>query len=130
MSTNDLLAACLSKINNAEKVYKKETEVQSTSKLIEGVLAILQKHDYLGSVDYTKTGGKSSAKVELLTHINNCGAIKPRFKVKVTEIERFEERFLPAKDFGLLVLSTPQGLMTHKEAKEKHVGGRLIAYCY
>jgi ribosomal protein S8 len=30
----------------------------------------------------------------------------------------------------LLIISTSKGLLTNTEAKEKNVGGRLIAYCY
>jgi len=44
--------------------------------------------------------------------------------------EKFEKRYLPAKDFGMIIVSTNQGIMTHIEAKEKGLGGRLLAYVY
>ena len=69
-------------------------------------------------------------KVELLGAINKCGAVKPRFTVKNNEFEKFEKKFLPAKDFGFIVVSTSQGIMTHIEAKQKSLGGKLIAYFY
>jgi len=31
---------------------------------------------------------------------------------------------------GLLIISTPKGVMTHEEAKKQKIGGRLIAYVY
>ena len=34
------------------------------------------------------------------------------------------------QNFGLLIISTPDGVMTNRDAKEKKVGGRLIAYVY
>jgi len=37
---------------------------------------------------------------------------------------------LPARDFGLLVLSSNQGVVSHREAREKKIGGRLLAYVY
>ncbi|MEM3026452.1 MAG: 30S ribosomal protein S8, partial [Thermoproteota archaeon] len=43
---------------------------------------------------------------------------------------KFEKMFLPAFNVGLLIVSTPQGLMTHSEAKSRKIGGRLIAYVY
>ncbi len=46
------------------------------------------------------------------------------------EFEKFEKRFLPAKDFGFLILSTSKGIMTHLAAKEKSIGGKLLAYVY
>ena len=50
--------------------------------------------------------------------------------MKKEEFEKFEKRFLPAQDFGILILTTNQGVMTHKEAKERKIGGRLLAYVY
>ena len=40
------------------------------------------------------------------------------------------ERYLPAKNFGILIVTTPEGIMTHREAKERGIGGRLLAYMY
>lgn len=130
MSNNDQLAACLSKIDNADKVSKKEVSVNGISNMIKKVLAILQKSNYLGKVEYEENIRGGRINIELVSNINHCGVIKPRFKVKFNEIEDFEKRFLPAKGFGLLVVSTSQGLLTNEEAKKKHIGGRLIAFCY
>jgi len=45
-------------------------------------------------------------------------------------MEQYIKRFLPARDIGILIISTSKGLMTHKEAMEKGAGGSLIAYCF
>jgi small subunit ribosomal protein S8 len=60
----------------------------------------------------------------------NYHAIKPRFPVKLENFEKFEKRYLPAKGFGHMLISTSKGLMLHEQAKEQKVGGRLIAYIY
>ncbi|MFT4303255.1 MAG: 30S ribosomal protein S8 [Candidatus Woesearchaeota archaeon] len=130
MVNNDPLSACLSKINNAEKVSKKNVEVSVVSNLIKSVLEILQKEDYIEGVDYAEIRNKISAIIKLKSQINKVGAIKPRFKVTYDDIEKFEQRYLPAKSFGLLVISTSQGLITNADAKSKKIGGKLIAYCY
>jgi small subunit ribosomal protein S8 len=39
-------------------------------------------------------------------------------------------KILPSRDIGLLILSTPQGVMSHKEALERKIGGVLLAYVY
>ena len=62
--------------------------------------------------------------------VNSCGAIKPRFAVKTTEWNKWEQRYIPSRDFGLLIVSTPKGIMTNRDAKGKNTGGRLIAYVY
>ncbi len=61
---------------------------------------------------------------------NECKAIKPRYAVKKNRFEVYEKRYLPARDVGILIVSTPAGLLTHKQAKEKGIGGRLVAFVY
>ena len=39
-------------------------------------------------------------------------------------------RYLPAVGVGTLIVSTPQGVMSHSEAQEKKLGGRLIGFVY
>jgi small subunit ribosomal protein S8 len=50
--------------------------------------------------------------------------------VAYDQLERYESRFLPAQDFGLLVLSTNRGVVAHPQARELKIGGRLLAYVY
>ncbi len=127
---NDALAATLSKVMNAEKVGKKEVVVKPSSKLIKNVLTIFNEHKYLGLFEEFEEGQKMALKINLLGNINQCGVIKPRFSTKQDNFEKWEKRYLPAKGYGILVVSTSQGLMTHAQAKEKKIGGKLIAYCY
>ncbi|NYT19879.1 MAG: 30S ribosomal protein S8, partial [Methanosarcinales archaeon] len=68
--------------------------------------------------------------VELIGRINKCGAIKPRYSVGATEFEKWEKQFLPAKNFGVLILTTPQGVISQYEARENNVGGQLLSFVY
>jgi small subunit ribosomal protein S8 len=68
--------------------------------------------------------------VKLSRRINSCGVIKPRIAVSYDRLERYESRFLPAQDFGILVLSTNRGVVSHQTAREMKIGGRLLAYVY
>jgi len=130
MSLNDPLSNVLSHLTNSEKRGKQVCVLPLTSKLILEVLALLRHHHYIGEVTSVGEGVHTVYHVHLLGNLNACGPIKPRFSVTWAEIEKFEKRYLPAKGFGFLVLSTSQGLMIHDEAKEKKVGGKLLAYCY
>ena len=127
---NDPLAACLAKLFNAERVGKRDVVVRPASKMIKTILGIMNDHRYVGSFEETVDDKGSWLKINLLGNLNKCGVIKPRFAAKNTAYEKWEKRYLPAKDFGLLIVSTPQGIMTHHQAKEKKLGGRLVAYCY
>lgn len=127
---NDPLAAALSKIMNAERVGKREVLIKPASKLLKEVLNILNEHNYVGSFEEIDDEKGGVLKVNILGNVNKCGAIKPRFSSKHNNFEKWEKRYLPAKDFGLLIVSTPQGIMAHNLAKEKKTGGKLLAYCY
>ena len=126
----DTLAAGLTKIMNAERVGKREVAITPSTKVLKIVLVILNERNYLGAFEEMETGKGNILKVNLLGNINKCGVIKPRFSTKKNGFEKMEKRYLPAKDFGILLVSTPQGIMTHIDAKEKSIGGKLLAYCY
>ncbi|WP_421078433.1 30S ribosomal protein S8 [Methanothermococcus sp. Ax23] len=130
MSLMDPLANALNHLSNCERVGKNVAYIKPASKLIGRVLKVMQDKGYIGNFEYIEDGKAGIYKVELTGHINKCGAVKPRYAVKKNEFEKFEKRYLPAKGFGLLIVSTPKGLMTHNEAKEQGLGGRLISYIY
>ncbi|MEM5804383.1 MAG: 30S ribosomal protein S8 [Candidatus Aenigmatarchaeota archaeon] len=126
---HDVLADVLSALKNNDRLGKKEATVPA-SKMAKDVLLILQANDFIGNFEFIddRRGGKF--KVSLIGNINGCGAVRPRFAVKKDEYNRYEMRFLPAAGFGFLIVSTPQGVMNHEEAKKKGLGGRLIAFVY
>jgi small subunit ribosomal protein S8 len=125
----DPLADTLSTIKNAERVGKNEC-VTHASKMIKSVLKIMQEHGYIGSFELIENGRGGKFRIELKGRVIDANVIKPRYSVKVDEFEKWEKRFLPARDIGLLILSTPKGLMDHKKAKQSHLGGRLISFVY
>ncbi|MBI1969706.1 30S ribosomal protein S8 [Candidatus Woesearchaeota archaeon] len=130
MSLNDPLANAMSSILNSERIGTKECIIKPAVKFLKDILAVMQDHRYLGGMEEIQDGRGNLLRIHLLGKINQCGVIKPRYAVKKDNFEKFEKRYLPAKDFGLLLISTPKGLMTHHQAKELKTGGRLIAYVY
>lgn len=127
---NDPLSNVMATINNAEHRAMKQCSVKPASKLIGKVLDIMNARRYLGSYSVIDDGRGNIVQINLIGSINKCGTIKPRFSVQTGSYEKFEKRYLPAKDFGILIVSTPKGIMTHAEAKAKGLGGKLLAYCY
>ena len=126
----DPLANALSVIENYERARKREVIISPASKLIGQVLRVMQQEGYIGEFEFIDDGKAGKFKVQLIGKINECGAIKPRHAVKREEYEKWEKRYLPAAGFGILVLSTPKGVMTHKQAREQGIGGRLLAYVF
>lgn len=127
---NDTLAGVLSHINNCEIKGKRECLVKPVSNLIIKVLNILKDNRYIGDFEIVTKARGGEIKINLIGNINKCGVVKPRFSFKVNNYELFEKRYLPAKGFGILLVSTPKGVLIHREALDKKIGGKLLAYCY
>jgi small subunit ribosomal protein S8 len=126
----DPLADAMSTIKNAEVVGKSECIIHPASKLIGNTLKVMADRGYIGEFEFIDDGKSGEFKVNLLGNINKCGVIKPRFSTQVLDLERWEMRYLPARNFGALILSTSQGVMSHIEARENNIGGQLLAYVY
>ena len=123
--SQDILADALNQMMNAKRAGKSLIEVRHKSRLLTSVLAIAKLKGYVK--DYKSVD--NTIKIEL-AKLNGCRAIKPRFMVQVSEIEKYTKRYLPAKNIGFLVISTSKGLMTHQTAQKKNIGGSLIAYFF
>ena len=126
---HDLLSDVLSSIKNGDNFGKGET-ITHASKLVKEVLLIMQKHNYIGNFEYVDNKKGGQFKIQLIGKVNECGAIRPRFSVRLKDYSKYEKRFLPAEGFGFLIVSTPQGLLTHDDAKKNGAGGKLLAYVY
>ena len=123
--SQDVVADALNTIRNCKKAGK-AIVITKFSKFLIQVLDIANKHGYL---NYKLDEKNKTLSVEI-KNMNECRVIKPRFTFTVEELEKYVRRYLPARDFGILIVSTSSGLMTHKEAYDKKIGGSLIAYFY
>ena len=68
--------------------------------------------------------------VNLNGRINKCGVISPRFDMPLESIEEWATKLLPARQFGLVIMTTSKGIMDHNEARRKHVGGKILGFVY
>ncbi len=122
--SQDIVSDALNQIMNAKRVEKKELIIRQSSKFLINLLEIMKKYHH---INYKLT--EDGLKIEILK-LNKCMAIKPRYYVQTDEIEKYLRRFLPSRNFGTMIISTSKGLLTQDEAKEKNIGGSLIAYFY
>ncbi len=127
---HDPLTDALTTIKNAEKTGKQECMVKPASKMIGRVLKVIQDNGYIKEFEFIEDGRAGIFRVRLAGRINNCGVIKPRFAVQRRNFEKYEERFLPAQNFGLIVMTTTRGVISHYQAKEHNIGGKLLAFIY
>lgn len=127
---NDPLANFMSLVLNSESIGKSECIIKPVSKIIKELLKVMKENNYVGDFSEIEDSRGNYIKLSLIGNINKCGVIKPRYSIKSNDFERFETRYLPAKDTGILFISTSRGIVTHYDSKSKKIGGRLLAYCY
>ncbi len=126
----DILADTFAAIDNAREVGKKEVVIKPASEIVKNVLIVLQQKGYIGLFEHVEDSRGGKFKVEIGNMMNKASVIKPRFSVSKNDFQKYEKRFLPARGFGDLIVTTPKGVMSHKEAMEEGFGGKLLGYVY
>jgi small subunit ribosomal protein S8 len=126
---HDIVADMFCIIKNAESKGKSECVIPA-SKVVKSILQIMHKYKYIGDFEYIEDGRGGKFRIKLLKKINDANVIKPRFAVKKDEFIKFEKRYLPAVGVGLLIVSTPKGVMDQNQAKKDGIGGKLLGYVY
>ena len=122
--SQDVVSDGLNQIMNAKKVEKTQVTLQKKSKLLIEVLKMMKEMKH---IDFKEEG---NTVVVSILDLNECKAIKPRHNVAIDDIQKYLRRFLPSRNFGIMVISTSKGLMGHEEAYKNKIGGSLIAYFY
>ncbi|KAI5072151.1 hypothetical protein GOP47_0012257 [Adiantum capillus-veneris] len=130
MGRSGVLNDALRTMYNAERRFKRQVVLKTTSNLLENFLAVMQKHGFVGDVRREEENRVARLHVELHGRLNKVGACTPRYEVGVPKIKRWADRLLPMKQFGYVVLTTSRGVMDHEEAQERRVGGQLLGFFY
>jgi len=125
--SQDIVADALNMMKNTKKARKEVVVVKRMSNLLIEILKIMKQKKAIKK--YKINSNEKTIEITL-NKLSECNAIKPRFTVNKSQIEKYRRRFLPARDIGILIVSTNKGLMTHEEAIKENVGGCLIAYFY
>ncbi len=124
----DTLTNGLTTIINNEMRNKRECIISPASKLLGRVLRIMQLNGYIGEFEFIDDGRQGKFKVQLMGRINKCGSVKPRFAVKVNEFENWEKKFLPSRNVGIMVVSTPQRRHSPQRSSRKKRGRQTASF--
>ncbi|HQD25217.1 MULTISPECIES: 30S ribosomal protein S8 [Methanoculleus] len=124
------IADAMSAIKNASDAGKSEVIVEPASKLLGSMLRVMQENGFIGGFEFIDDGRGGQFRVQLTGMINKCGAISPRFAVAMADMEYWESQYLPAKNFGILIVSTSKGVISHAEARGQGIGGQLLGFVY
>ncbi|KAJ3003329.1 hypothetical protein NUW54_g5357 [Trametes sanguinea] len=125
-----VLNDCLNNIVNAERRGKRQVLVRPSSKVIVKFLSVMQRHGYIGEFEIVDDHRSGKIVIQLNGRLNKTGVISPRYNVQVNQIEAWVNLLLPARGFGIIILTTSSGILDHEEARRKNVGGKLLGYVY
>jgi len=125
--SQDIVADALNMIKNAKKARKEVVKINRISNLLIEILKIMKQKE---AIKKYKIDSKEKSLEITIGNLSECNAIKPRFSVDKSQIEKYRRRYLISRNMGTVIISTNKGLMTHEEAQEENIGGCLIAYFY
>lgn len=126
----DPIADMLTRIRNAQRVHKSNVLIPM-SKTKKALADLLLKEGYVNAVSVSE-GTKPVLEIEL-KYVGGKAAIqsitrdsKPGHRMyrKAHELPRI------LNDYGIAVVSTSEGLVTNKEAREKGIGGEIVCSVY
>lgn len=132
MTMTDPIADMLTRIRNANTVRHNQVEIPASN--IKLALAeILKKEGFIRDYDYRKDKRQGMIRVYL--------KYSPERQRVITGLKRISKpglRVYAKKDelpkvlggLGVAVVSTPQGLMTDKEARKTGLGGEVLCYIW
>ncbi len=130
MPALSVVANLFSTIYNNEARRKRECIVVPASSFAREILEVMKKHGYVGDYEFVDDGRGGKFRVNLLAKITKCAVITPRFSVKKDGYTGWERQYLPSFTRGILLVSTPEGVMSHHDAQKKGLGGMLVGYVY
>ena len=133
MSMSDPIADMLTRIRNANTAKHDTVDIPS-SKMKKSIADILTNEGYIKGYEVIEDGVKATIKVSL-----KYG--KDKNEKVISGIKRISKpglRVFAGKDelpkvlggLGIAIISTSQGLMTDKEARNKGIGGEVIAFVW
>jgi small subunit ribosomal protein S8 len=132
MSMNDPLGDMLTRIRNAQ-MRRRGTVMTPGSRLRARVLDVLKSEGYIRDYSTTEFGiGRTEFQIEL-KYFDGEPVIR-----RIQRVSKPGRRVYASVDtmpqvsdgLGIVILSTPQGVMADHEAREKNVGGEVLCQVF
>jgi|SRR5690554_8172892 len=132
MVMTDPIADMLTRIRNANHMKHEFVEIPASKIKLE-ILNVMKNEGYINDLEFIEDGKQGKVKVTL-KYTNNKERVikgitrisKPGLRVyaKSTEIPKV------LNGLGIAVISTSNGVMTDREARQQHIGGEVVAYIW
>lgn len=131
--TTDPIADFLTRIRNAVKAKHRVIEAPA-SNMKKDITRILFEKGYILNYKFEDEGPQGIIKIALKYNPETKQpAIKKIERISSPGLRRYvghEDLPRVLNGLGIAIISTSQGVMTDKEAKNKNIGGEVICYVY
>lgn len=128
MSLSDPISDMLNRIRNASSSGTKVVAIDHSAMKNE-IAAILKREGYIRDCVVEAAGGRKTLQVTLKYGADRKSVIKGLRRISRPGLRRyvgFDKIPRVLGGMGISILSTPQGVMTDKAAREKRVGGEVL----
>ncbi len=128
MALTDPLGDMLTRIRNGQQA-KKDSVMTPASKLRTRVLDVLKREGYIRGYTDETLAGHDGIRIELkyfegqpaIRHVARVSKPGRRVYSGSTELPRVRN------GLGIVIVSTPRGVLSDAEAREQNVGGEVLA---
>lgn len=129
----DPIADFLTKIRNAVKARHRVVEAPA-SNLKKDITKILFDKGFIANYKFEAEGSQERIKIALKYHpVTKESAIRSITRVSTPGLRKYsgaDELPRVLNGLGVAILSTSQGVMSDKRARELNVGGEVLCYVY
>ena len=131
----DPIADYLTRLRNAIKAGHRVVEIPS-SKLKKEITKILFDQGYILNYKFVESQDSPIGTIKIALKydsVDKVNAIKCLTRVSrpgLRQYTGYKDMPRVLNGLGIAILSTSQGVMTNKEAKEKKIGGEVLCYVY
>ena len=132
MSMTDPIGDMLTRIRNGQQA-RKDSVLTPASKLRARVLDVLQREGYIrGYSDADVAGAQANLRIDLkyfegqpaIQHVARVSKPGRRVYSGATELPRVRN------GLGIVIVSTPRGVLSDAEAREQNVGGEVLCQVF
>lgn len=132
MTMTDPIADMLTRVRNANMVRHEKLELPA-SNIKKEIAEILKREGFVKSVEYIEDDKQGVIRMFLKYGANNERVItglkrisKPGLRVyaKADELPKV------LNGLGIALVSTSEGVLTDKEARQRNIGGEVLAYIW
>ena len=132
MQITDPIADMLTRLRNAGSAKHESVEVPA-SKMKKAIAQILLEEGYIKSYKVADEGPQGTIKITLKYTADGTRAISGMRRVSKPGLRIYapaDELPQVLRGLGIAIISTNEGVLTDKQAREKNVGGEVLAFVW